>query len=69
MSKKKGQVSSLAAEREEQEARKAFLGLLSVDICENPERIEPISASLLKRMERLRVKARVNRGRGDLLEG
>lgn len=69
MSKSKAKVMSLAAEREAQEAKKAFLGLLHADISENPERIEPIPASLLNRMDRLRAKAQANRERSELLEG
>lgn len=69
MSKTKAQVVSIAAEREAQEAKKAFLGLLHADISQNPERIEPISASLLGRIDRLRAKAQANRDRSELLEG
>ena len=69
MSKSKAQVVSIAAEREAQEAKKAFLGLLHADISDNPERIEPISASLLTRIDRLRAKAQANRERSDLREG
>ncbi|MFK3815745.1 hypothetical protein ACI2KG_03935 [Pseudomonas sp. NPDC089407] len=69
MSKSKAKVVSLAAEREAQEAKKAFLELLHADISENPERIEPIPASLLNRMDRLRAKAQANRERSELLEG
>lgn len=69
MSKTKAQIVSIAAEREVQEARKAFLGLLNADISDNPERIEPIPASLLSRMDRLRAKAQANRERNELLEG
>lgn len=69
MSKTKAQVVSIAAEREAQEAKRAFLGLLHADISENPERIEPIPASLLSRMDRLRTKAQSNRERSELLEG
>ncbi|BBT40999.1 hypothetical protein [Pseudomonas putida] len=69
MSKTKAQVVSIAAEREAQEAKKAFLGLLHADISDNPERIEPIPASLLSRMDSLRAKAQANRERSELLEG
>lgn len=69
MSKSKAKVVSLAAEREAQEAKKAFLELLHADISENPERIEPIPTSLLSRMDRLRAKAQANRERSELLEG
>ncbi|WP_324727164.1 hypothetical protein [Pseudomonas chlororaphis] len=69
MSKSKAQVVSLTAEREAQEAKRAFLGLLHADISENPERIEPIPTSLLGRMDRLRMKAQANRERSELLEG
>lgn len=69
MPKFKAQVVSIAAEREAQEAKKAFLELLHADISETPERIEPIPVSLLNRMDRLRAKAQSNRERSDLLEG
>lgn len=69
MSKSKAKVVPLAAEREAQEAKKAFLELLHADISENPERIEPIPTSLLSRMDRLRAKAQANRERSEFLEG
>jgi hypothetical protein len=69
MSRFNAQVASLAAEREAQKAKKAFLQLVHADLMEHPELIEPISASLLTRMERLRTKAQLNRETDDLLEG
>ncbi|MNE96140.1 putative regulator PrlF [compost metagenome] len=69
MSKTKAQVVSIAAEREAQEAKKAFLELLHADISENPERIQPIPSSLLNRMAHLRARAQANRERSELLEG
>ncbi len=69
MSKSRVKVAFLAAEREAQEAKKAFLELVHADITEHPERIQPIPASLLKRMAHLRARAQVNRERDELLEG
>ncbi|MBI6897901.1 MULTISPECIES: hypothetical protein [Pseudomonas] len=69
MSKSRVKVAFLAAEREAQEAKKAFLELVHADITEHPERIEPIPASLLNRMAHLRARAQVNRERDELLEG
>lgn len=69
MSKSKAQVISIAAEREAQEGRKAFLELLHDDISKNPGRIEPLPTSLFDRMDRLVAKAKTNRDRTELLEG
>lgn len=69
MSRFNAQVVCIAAERDAQKVKKAFLQLVHADLIENAERIEPIPASLLTRMERLRAKAHANRHIGDLLEG
>lgn len=69
MSRFNAQVASIAAEREAQKAKKAFLQLVHADLTENPEFIKPIPESLLLRMRRLRAKAQANRENSDLLEG
>ncbi|WP_422402991.1 hypothetical protein [Pseudomonas sp. GZD-209] len=69
MSKSRVKVTFLAAEREAQEAKKAFLELVHADISEHPERIQPIPSALLNRMGHLRAKAQANRERTELLEG
>lgn len=69
MSRFNAQVVYMAAERDAQKVKKAFLQLVHADLIENTERIEPIPAALLTRMERLRAKARANRNCSDLLEG
>lgn len=68
----KGTVVSISAKREEQKAKAAFLDLLHADIGDNPDRIEPIPASLFDRMARIRAQAEKNRERRastELLEG
>lgn len=69
MSKSRVKVALLAAEREAQEAKRAFLELVHADITEHPERIQSIPASLLNRMAHLRARAQTNRERNELLEG
>lgn len=69
MTKSRVEVAFLAAEREAQQAKKAFLELVHADICENPDCIQPIPASLLDRVANLRAHAQANRERDELLEG
>jgi len=69
MSKSKVSVALLAIEREAQEAPKAILELVHTDITDNPERLQPIPASLLSRMADLRARAQANRKRTVLFEG
>jgi hypothetical protein len=69
MSRFNAQVVCMAAERDAQKVKKAFLQLVHADLIENAERIEPIPAALLTRMEHLRAKAQANRNCSDLLEG
>jgi len=68
MSKSKAKVACIAAEREAQEAKQGFLGLLHEDMASAPEKIQPIPAPLLSRMAALRAKAKANRERNEPLE-
>lgn len=69
MSRFNARIVSIAAEREAQRVKAAFLQLVHADLMDKPDDIEPIPASLIARMERLREKANANRESGDLLEG
>ena len=69
MSKSRVNMALLAIEREAQEAEKAILKLVHTDMTENPERLQPIPASLLSRMADLRARAQANRKRTVLFEG
>ena len=69
MSKSRTEVASIAAEREAQQVKKAFLDLVHADLYEHPERIEPIPESLFARMDRLREKAQASRESNELPEG
>ncbi|BCJ07706.1 hypothetical protein PRtIB026_A26020 [Pseudomonas sp. RtIB026] len=69
MSKSRVNVALLAIECEAQEAQKAILELVHTDITENPERLQPIPASLLSRIAGLRARAQANRKRTVLFEG
>lgn len=71
MSRSKAQVVSIIAEREAQESKKAFLEMLHDDLSRNPNRVEPIPASLFERMDKLLAKAKANRDRDrtEQLEG
>lgn len=69
MSKSRVNVVLLTVEHEAQEAQKAILELVHTDITENPERLQPIPASLLSRMADLRARAQANRKRTVLFEG
>lgn len=69
MSRFNAQIVSIAAEREAQRVKKAFLQLVQADLTDRPDDIKPIPASLVSRTERLRAKANANRENGHLLEG